>query len=164
MYQPLYNHENPWFFIERFAAFYVILTMDDEYLSQRHQLTVCQCHRNWVMCVKWKPLVNSDNALHVKINFVYLYSALVHNVRQIYTDEYDFSNSSTGLETEKWLFYTNDLLRFMNYITICAMSFGSNLWSASPTITAPVGFELLLEAESFLRLLKFLRYLQFPQY
>jgi hypothetical protein len=71
------------------------------------------------MCVKWKLVVNSNNAFHFKINHICWHSALVHNLRHKCADKYDFNDSTTGLEKEKWLCYTNELLvsRFMTRFT-----------------------------------------------
>jgi hypothetical protein len=80
---------------------------------------------------------------------MFFISALVH-VRHKCADKNDFSDSTTGIEEETCLCYTNELLRVMISITICAIRFGSDLWLASPAITALVDFELLQEAEFFL--------------
>jgi len=48
-------------------------------------------------------------------------------VRHKYEVKNDFNRSSTGLEKEKWLCYTNELLRVMIYVTICAIKVGSDL-------------------------------------
>jgi hypothetical protein len=66
-----------------------------------------------VMFVKLKPVVNSNNAFHVKINHICWHSALFHNARHKCADKNDFNDSTTGQEKEKWLCYTNELLRVM---------------------------------------------------
>ena len=79
------------------------------------------------MCVKWKPVFNSNNALHIKINYFSRYSALVRNGRHKYADKNVFNTNITGLKKEKSFCYTNELLRLMIYVTFCAIKFGSGL-------------------------------------
>ena len=77
---------------------------------------------------------------------MFLYSVLVRNVVHKYAVKNDFNKSNIGVENEKYLCYTNELLHVMIYVTFCAIHFVSDCNYGASKLRIITGSRIFLQA------------------